>query len=50
MSKQGPNALVSHEQILALLGRLRAPGYDFIKMESLCNFDGQPGYSLGQGQ
>ena len=50
MSKQGPNALVSHEQVLELLGRLRGAGYDFIKMESLCNFDGQPGYSLGQGQ
>ncbi len=50
MSPEGPNALVSHEQILALLGRLRSAGYDFIKMESLCNFDGQPGYSLGQGQ
>jgi isocitrate dehydrogenase len=50
MSKQGPNALVSHEQIIDLLTRLRGQGYDFIKMESLCNFDGQPGYSLGQGQ
>ena len=50
MSKQGPNANVSHEQILQLLARLRSAGYDFIKMESLCNFDGQPGYSLGQGQ
>ena len=50
MSKQGPNALVSHEQIIALLGRVRSAGYDFVKMESLCNFDGQAGYSLGQGQ
>jgi isocitrate dehydrogenase len=50
MSKQGPNANVSHEQILQLLTRLRSSGYDFVKMESLCNFDGQPGYSLGQGQ
>jgi isocitrate dehydrogenase len=50
MSVQGPNTEVSHEQILQLLGRLRGEGYDFVKMESLCNFDGQPGYSLGQGQ
>ena len=50
MSKQGPAAVVTHEQILALLGRVRQAGYDFIKMESLCNFDGQAGYSLGQGQ
>ena len=25
-------------------------GFDFIKTEHLCNFDGQPGYSLGQGE
>lgn len=50
MSKQGPQALVSHDEIIALLGRLRASNYDFIKMESLCNFDGQAGYSLSQGQ
>ncbi|MBC7926118.1 MAG: NADP-dependent isocitrate dehydrogenase [Bryobacteraceae bacterium] len=50
MSQQGPDAPVTHEQIVSLLGRLRAAGYDFIKMESLCNFDGQAGYSLGQGQ
>ena len=50
MSKQGPNANVSHEQIIQLLSRIRSAGYDFIKMESLCNFDGQAGYSLGQGQ
>jgi isocitrate dehydrogenase len=50
MSKQGSNAAVTHEQIIGLLGRVRQAGYDFIKMESLCNFDGQPGYSLGQGQ
>ncbi|HYO84321.1 MAG TPA: NADP-dependent isocitrate dehydrogenase [Bryobacteraceae bacterium] len=50
MSPDGPNGPVTHEQIIALLGRVRTAGYDFIKMESLCNFDGQPGYSLGQGQ
>jgi isocitrate dehydrogenase len=50
MSPQGPNALMSHEQIIDLLTRVRSAGYDFIKMESLCNFDGKPGYSLGQGQ
>jgi isocitrate dehydrogenase len=50
MSKKGPNEVVSHEEIIALLGRIRQAGFDFVKMESLCNFDGQPGYSLGQGQ
>jgi isocitrate dehydrogenase len=50
MSKQGSSAPVTHEQIIDLLGRVRSAGFDFIKIESLCNFDGQPGYSLGQGQ
>lgn len=50
MSKQGPSATVTHEQIVGLLGNIRKSGYDFIKIESLCNFDAQPGYSLGQGQ
>ena len=41
---------VSHTQILALYQRLVAAGFDVIKTENLCNFDGKPGYSLGQGQ
>ena len=41
---------VSHAQIIALLGRVHEAGFDFIKTEHLCTFDGQPGYSLGQGQ
>jgi isocitrate dehydrogenase len=41
---------VSHQQIISLLGRVHEAGFDFIKTEHLCNFDGQPGYSLGQGQ
>ncbi len=40
----------SHAHIVDLLGRLHAAGFDFIKAENLCTFDGQPGYSLGQGQ
>jgi isocitrate dehydrogenase len=50
MSKQGSNVTVTHEQIIELLKRVRGAGFDFVKTESLCNFDGQPGYSLGQGQ
>ncbi len=50
ISKKGPNAPVTHDQIIALLGRLRSANYDFIKMETLCTFDGQAGFSLGQGQ
>lgn len=48
MSKD--NAPLKHGQIVDLLGKLAAAGFDFIKTENLCNFDGQPGYSLGQGQ
>jgi isocitrate dehydrogenase len=36
--------------ILALLGRVHTAGLKFIKTEHLYRFDGQPGYSLGQGQ
>ncbi|MFN8584047.1 MAG: NADP-dependent isocitrate dehydrogenase [Dehalococcoidia bacterium] len=43
-------AAVTHEQVVELLGRVSAAGFDFIKTESLCTFDGEPGFSLGQGQ
>lgn len=36
--------------IPALLARLLEAGVDVIKTETLCEFDGAPGYSLGQGQ
>ncbi len=35
---------------VALLGRLDAEGLPFLKTEGLFTFDGEPGYSLGQGQ
>jgi isocitrate dehydrogenase len=41
---------ITHAQIVSLLNRVGEAGFDFIKTENLCNFDGQPGYSLGQGQ
>ena len=41
---------ISHRDILELLERVSASGFDFIKTENLCTFDGKPGYSLGQGQ
>lgn len=41
---------VSHAQVVALLGAVAAAGLDFIKTEHLYTFDGQAGYSLGQGQ
>jgi isocitrate dehydrogenase len=44
------NQAVSHEQIIRLLSRISQEGYDFIKTENLCTFDGKPGYSMGQGE
>ncbi|MCA9847344.1 MAG: NADP-dependent isocitrate dehydrogenase [Dehalococcoidia bacterium] len=41
---------ITHQQIVDLLQRVGAAGIDFIKTESLCTFDGEPGFSLGQGQ
>jgi isocitrate dehydrogenase len=40
---------VSHDEIVQLLQRVSDAGFDFIKTENLCNFDGQRGYSLDQG-
>jgi isocitrate dehydrogenase len=44
------NGTINHGQVVRLLDRLERLGVDFIKMENLCTFDGEPGYSLGQGQ
>ncbi|MBL8173321.1 MAG: NADP-dependent isocitrate dehydrogenase [Bryobacterales bacterium] len=41
---------IPHEEILRLLLRLSSAKLDFIKIENLCTFDGEPGFSLGQGQ
>ncbi len=46
-SDSGP---VTTDQTLELLGRLAAAGLPFVKTEGLFTFDGQAGYSLGQGQ
>ncbi|HZU06052.1 MAG TPA: NADP-dependent isocitrate dehydrogenase [Chloroflexota bacterium] len=45
-----PAGTVTHAQILALLQRVTAAGFDVIKTENLYHFDGEPGYSLGQGE
>ncbi|MBL8233363.1 MAG: NADP-dependent isocitrate dehydrogenase [Bryobacterales bacterium] len=42
--------VVAPQQILNLMTRIVQGGLDITKTETLCNFDGQPGYSLGQGQ
>ncbi len=44
------NGEVSHKDIVALLTNLESAGLDFIKTEHLCTFDGELGYSLGQGE
>jgi isocitrate dehydrogenase len=41
---------IKHAQIVSLLDRVANAGYDFIKTENLCNFDGERGYSLDQGE
>ncbi len=48
---QSPNgAAVTRQQIIDLLSRATASGFEFVKTETLWTFDGQPGFSLGQGQ
>lgn len=42
--------VISHKQIVNLLDNIDNAGFDFIKIENLCNFDGQRGYSLDQGE
>jgi isocitrate dehydrogenase len=47
---QEEGGTISHTEIVELLQRLGDRGFDFIKTENLCNFDGQRGYSLDQGE
>jgi isocitrate dehydrogenase len=41
---------VNHEDIIEILQNINKAGFDFIKSENLCIFDGVKGYSLAQGQ
>ena len=43
-------ANATHRQVISLLEGVHAAGFDFIKTENLYTFDGEPGFSLGQGQ
>jgi len=43
-------APITHRLIIELLGNVEGAGFDFIKTENLCNFDGERGYSLDQGE
>jgi isocitrate dehydrogenase len=42
--------LFNKAMVLELLSKIHDAGLDFIKTELLYTFDGEPGYSLGQGQ
>ncbi len=41
---------MTHAEIASLLRRLAEAELDVIKTESLYTFDGEPGYSPGQGE
>ena len=41
---------VDFNQILVLLQKINAAGLEVIKTEHLYDFDGEPGYSSGQGE
>ncbi|WP_180538976.1 NADP-dependent isocitrate dehydrogenase [Nevskia soli] len=49
-TKDSKNGMVNHGQILKLMEQVNAAGFDIVKIETLRNFDGKPGYSLAQGQ
>ncbi len=41
---------VSQAQVLGLMQKVTAAGYDIVKTETLRNFDGKAGFTLAQGQ
>lgn len=41
---------VTQQDIAALIAKVCSEGFEFIKVENLYNFDGQPGYTAGQGE
>jgi isocitrate dehydrogenase len=51
LSGKGADAKpIQHSRILSLLKRFQDAGFDFIKTENLCTFDGEKGFSMGQGE
>nr|MBA2731594.1 NADP-dependent isocitrate dehydrogenase [Acidobacteriota bacterium] len=46
---QAEGSPINHSEIVQLLQRINDGGFDFIKTENLCTFDGERGYSLDQG-
>lgn len=47
---QQADAAVTHAQTVALQQRITDAGFDVVKTEGLYTFDGERGYSLGQGE
>jgi isocitrate dehydrogenase len=47
---EGNSATTTHAALADLLARAAEAGVDFIKTENLFTFDGERGYSLGQGE
>jgi isocitrate dehydrogenase len=45
-----PGKQFNKAMVVELLKKLTEMGVDFVKTEHLFTFDGEPGYSLGQGQ
>jgi isocitrate dehydrogenase len=43
------SGVVAHAEIVELLGRIHAAGYDFVETANLYNFDGKPGFSAVAG-
>ncbi|HEY6220956.1 MAG TPA: NADP-dependent isocitrate dehydrogenase [Candidatus Eisenbacteria bacterium] len=41
---------VTHQNIIDLLQRVTAAGLDFAKIETLATYDGEKGFSMGQGE
>lgn len=50
ISTEGNGKPIQHSQIIQALSKLNEAGIDFIKTENLYTFDGELGYSLGQGE
>lgn len=48
--KTSEGSTISHADVVALLQKIEALGFDFIKTEHLYNFNGERGYSLAQGE
>jgi isocitrate dehydrogenase len=40
----------THQELIDILQTAHDKGYDFIKIENLYYFDGEPGYTAGQGE